>query len=179
MNHLVSSQDLSSQAKQAYDKGDFLEAARLFTSAAEALTTSGDQMGAAEQANNRSVALLKAGDAAGALQAVQDTDRVFQQGGDIRRQAIALGNLAAALEASRKLTEALDYYQQSADLLKQANDMELRTFVLKNLSALQLKMGRQFEAMASMDAALYPKKKMTFVEKILKKLLKVPLRMLH
>jgi len=33
--------------------------------------------------------------------------------------------------------------------------------------------------MASMDAALNPQKKMTLVEKILKKLLKVPLRMLH
>jgi hypothetical protein len=40
-------------------------------------------------------------------------------------------------------------------------------------------MGSQFEAMASMDAALSSKKKMTLVEKILKKLLKVPLRMLH
>jgi hypothetical protein len=57
--------------------------------------------------------------------------------------------------------------------------MELRTFALKNLSALQLRMGSQFEAMASMDAALYPQKKMTLVEKILKKLLKVPTRMLH
>ena len=179
MNELATSQEISSQAKQAYDKGNFLEAARLFKNAAEDLSAGGDQLGAAEQENNRSVALLKAGDAKGALLAAQDTDRVFQQGGDIRRQAIALGNIAAALEASGKLTEALDYYQQSADLLKQANDLELRTFALKNLSALQLRMGRQFEAMASMDAALNPKKKMTLVEKILKKLLKVPLRMLH
>jgi tetratricopeptide (TPR) repeat protein len=179
MNESVTPQAISDQAKQAYEKGEFLEAARLFSQAAEILNTRGDEMGAAEQKNNRSVALLKAGDAQGALQAVQDTDRVFQQGGDIRRQAIALGNLAAALEACGKLKEALDLYQQSADLLKQVNDMELRTFVLKNLSALQLKMGRQFEAMASMDAALNPQKKMTLVEKILKKLLKVPLRMLH
>ena len=136
-------------------------------------------MGAAEQKNNRSVALFKAGDAQGALQAVQGTDGVFQQGGDVRRQAMALGNLAAALEAGGKLKEALDYYQQSADLFKQVNEMELRTIALKNLSALQLRMGRQFEAMASMDAALYPQKKMTWVEKILKKLLKVPLRMFH
>jgi tetratricopeptide (TPR) repeat protein len=179
MNELASSQEQSKQAKQAYETGNFLEAARLFNHAAEGLTRSGNPLGAAEEENNRSVALLKAGDAHGALLAVQGTDLVFQQAGDTRRQAIALGNQAAALEGSGKLTEALDYYQQSADLLKQVNDLELRAFVLKNLSALQLKMGRQFEAMASMDAALYPKKKMTLVEKVLKKLLKVPLRMLH
>ena len=179
MHELANSQAISTQAKQAYEKGDFLEAARLFKQAAEILSAGGDEMGAAEEKNNYSVALLKAGDAQGSLQAVQGTDQVFQQGGDIRRQAIALGNLAAALEATGKSKEALDDYQQSADLLKQVNDMELRAFALKNLSALQLKMGRQFEAMASMDAALYPKKKMTLVEKILKKLLKVPLRMLH
>jgi len=179
MNDLASSQEQSKQAKQAYEMGNFLEAARLFNNAAEGLSRSGDALGAAEQENNRSVALLKAGDAQGALLAAQGTDQVFLQAGDTRRQAIALGNQAAALEGLGKLTEALDFYQQSADLLKQVNDLELRAFVLKNLSALQLRMGRQFEAMASMDAALYPKKKMTLVEKILKKLLKVPLRMLH
>jgi tetratricopeptide (TPR) repeat protein len=179
MNELATSQELSTQARQAYDTGNFPEAARLFKTAAEVLSAGGDRLGAAEQENNRSVALLKASDAQGALLAVQGTDQVFKQAGDVRRQAIALGNLAAALEASGKLTEALDNYQQSADLLKQVNDTELRTFALKNLSALQLRMGRQFEAMASMDAALNPKKKMTLVEKILKKLLKVPLRMLR
>jgi tetratricopeptide (TPR) repeat protein len=179
MNELATSQAISLQAKQAYEKGDFLAAAQLFDQAADSFSAGGDKMGAAEEKNNRSVALLKAGDTQGALQAVQGTDQVFQQGGDIRRQAIALGNLAAALEAAGKLKEALEDYQQSADLLQQVNDMELRAFVLKNLSALQLRMGRQFDAMASMDAALYPKKKMTLVEKILKKLLKVPTRMLH
>ncbi len=179
MTEVLTTQEIVKQARQAYDRSEFIEAARLFQRAVESLHSNGDLIGAAEQQNNQSVALLKAGDAQGALKAAQGTDRVFQSAGDVRRQAMALGNLAAALEACGKLAEALENYQQSADLLKQVNEPELRTFALKNLSALQLKMGRQFEAMASMDAALNQEKKMTLVEKILKKLLKVPFRMLH
>jgi tetratricopeptide (TPR) repeat protein len=173
----ANAQDLSNQGRQFFNEGNFRESARLFRNAADTLSAHGDHLGAAEQNNNLSVSLLKAGDAQGALAAVQGTDLIFQKAGDIRRQAISLGNLAAALESAGKFKEALDYYQQSADLLKEDNELELRTFALKNLSALQLRMGSQFEAMASMDAALNSTKKMTWIEKILKRLLKIPLGM--
>lgn len=68
-------------------------------------------------ANNCSVAYLKAGNAAAALEAVTGTDAIFAEKGDRLRQAMALGNQAAALEGLNQLDAAIGSYNQSAELL--------------------------------------------------------------
>jgi tetratricopeptide (TPR) repeat protein len=147
-------QPIIEQARTAYQDEDFSIAAGLFKSAQELFEASGDRLNAAEMANNRSVALLKAGDAAGALQAVQDSDGIFAQAGDVKRQAMALANTAAALEGLKKWSDALDLYEQSSELLKGAGEKELRAYVLKSISAIQLRQGNRLEAIATMDASL-------------------------
>jgi tetratricopeptide (TPR) repeat protein len=179
MSEPAALQNLSEQALSSYNSGDYQKAAALFTSVAEGFTKNGDNLSAAEALNNRSVALLKAGCAEEALQAAMGTDRVFASGGDSRRQAQALANQAAALEALKKNAEALNTYRQSAELLEQIGDKESLTFVMQSMSALQLRMGKQFDAMASMDAALASKKNLTLKEKLLKKLLRMPFKMLR
>ncbi|MDR3572736.1 MAG: hypothetical protein P4L50_02650 [Anaerolineaceae bacterium] len=167
------------KAQAAYQAGEFLQAASLFETAAQEYETDNNPLKAAEMQNNRSVALLKAGDSLKALQAAQGTDQIFLQAGDKKRQAIALGNQAAAYEALGKNDKALALYHQCADLLKEVNDLETRTFVLKSISALQMRTGKQFEAMASMEAALNTTEHLTVKEWIIKKLLKVPFKMLR
>jgi tetratricopeptide (TPR) repeat protein len=166
------------RAKETYQAGRYPEAAGLFEQAARQYSLGGDELNAAEMANNRSVALLQAGDAQGALDAVEGTDQVFAQAGDVRRQALAIGNQATALEVLKRLDDALERYRQSAALLKQIGDEENRAVVLKSISALQVRTGHQLEALASMDAALSVQKKLTLQERFLKKLLDVPMRML-
>jgi tetratricopeptide (TPR) repeat protein len=173
----VDRQEIERQAKADYQKGDFGNAARLYQEAA-ALARQNDPLTAAEMDNNASVALLQTGDAAGALRLCEGTDLIFAQAGDVKRQAMALGNQAAAWEAQKQHQKAIDRYTRSADLLKNTGERELRVYVLSSLSALQLKTGKYFEAMASMQIALDNKQKLTFREKILKKLLKVPFQML-
>jgi tetratricopeptide (TPR) repeat protein len=170
---------LSKRAEDAYKAGRFPEAAGLFEQAARKYTEDGNTLRAAEMANNRSVALLQAGDGKGALEAAECTDQVFAQAGDIRRQALAIGNQAAALEALNRLDEALAHYRQCANLLKQVGDDEDRAPVLKSISTLQIRTGHQFEALASMEAALDSQKKLSLQERFLKKLLNVPMRMMR
>ncbi len=166
-------------ANQAYQKGDFQSAAEYFEKAQLSYAQSGDAINAAEMANNLSVARLRMNDGEGALSAAQGTEKVFEDIQDVKRQAIALGNQAAALELLGKPEQALDLYESCSDLLKGTDEKELRAFVLSSISALQLKTGKQFQAMASMDAALDHKKQLSLKEKFLKKLLKVPFRMLN
>jgi tetratricopeptide (TPR) repeat protein len=170
---------LVEKAQSAYQAGEFAQAASLFETAAQEYELDNNPLKAAEMQNNRSVALLKNGDNSRALSAAQGTDQIFFQAGDKRRQAIALGNQAAALEAQGKNDQALALYRQCADLLKEVNDLQTRTFVLKSISALQMRTGKQFEALASMEAALDTTEHLTFKEWILKKLLRVPFKMLH
>ncbi len=147
-------EQIITQAKTAYQDEDFTHAAELFKSAEDVYTAAGDRLNAAEMANNRSVALLKGGSASSALEAGEGTYAVFAQAGDVKRQAMALANKAAALEGLKKYSEALQLYEQSSDLLKGIGEKELRAYVLKSISAIQLRQGNRLEAVASMDAAL-------------------------
>jgi tetratricopeptide (TPR) repeat protein len=167
------------EAQAAYQRGEFLNAAQLFEAAESSCLAADDRLAAAEMANNASVAYLQAGDAQTAWDKAQGTDELFAQAGDKKRQAIALGNQGAALEVLQKFDQSRDCYERSADLLKDAHEPELRASVLKSLSALQLRRGSQLEALASMNAALANQKKLSFKEKMMKKLLQVPFKMLN
>lgn len=170
---------ISDQARRLYQGGKFAEAAARYVQAAQLYQHAGQAADAAEAANNASVAHLQAGDASAALSAADGTDTVFAAAGDPRRQAMALANQAAAMEAMGRLEDALQRYGQSADLLKQTGETEMRALVLKNISTLQLRTGKQFQALASMDAALDNQPRLSIRERLLRKLLRVPLDMLN
>lgn len=161
------------KAKSAYAAEDFEEAARWYDRAGSQYSHLEDNLNAAEMANNRSVCLLRSGNSQAALAASRGTEKIFAQAGDLRRQAMALGNQAAAMESMQRLDEAISLYQNSNELLKQINDQELRIFVLQSLSGLQLKRRQYLQALATMQAALDIKKNLTLRERILKKLLQI------
>ena len=178
MNEPISVKQLVAEGKSAYQQGDFLAAAQVFDAAAAAYQAAGDKLNAAELRNNSSVAYLQAGESQSALEAVEGTPAIFSAAGDERRQGMALGNLGAALEAVNRLDEAAQAYQQSAELLQRAGENDLRSYVMKSLSALQLRTGHQIEALSTMQAGLegieHPKPK----QWLLKKLLRVPFKFL-
>ncbi len=171
--------ELIASAEKAYHARQYAEAADLFRQAAGHYTAAGNQVSAAEMANNQSVALLRSGEAQKALEACSGTDEIFAQAGETRQQALALGNQAAALEALDRLDEALHLYRQSSNLLNRIGDQETRAYVLKSISALQIRTGHQFEGLAAMEAALENKKKLSLQERILKKIIQIPFQMLR
>ncbi|HSF82030.1 MAG TPA: hypothetical protein VLA49_12390 [Anaerolineales bacterium] len=179
MSEPMSPNQLLAEAKKAYEMGNFVESAHTFEAAAQAFTSSGDELMASEMRNNSSVAFLQAGEAESALQAVEGTAAIFANAGDIRRQGMALGNLGAALEAVNLLDESVEAYMQSADLLKQAGDTDLRLHVMRSISALQLRTGRQIEALATMQAGLEDVDKPSPKQRFLKRLLDIPSRLMN
>ena len=166
------------QARTAYQDEDYSNAAELYKVAENEYSAAGDPLSAAEMANNRSVALLKAGDAKGALQAVEGTDAVFSGANDEKRQAMALANKAAALEALKKFPEALDAYEQSNEILKRIGENDLRAYVLKSISAVQLRQGKQLEAIASMQASLDTKPNPGVKDRFMKRLIQQVFKLL-
>jgi len=154
MNEPLSPQQLASEGKSAYQKGDFQGAGRAFAAAADGFRSAGDGLSAAEMANNRSVALLQAGDPKGSLQAVEGTDAVFAAAGDTRRQAMAVANRGAALEGLGRLQEAIAVYQQAADLMKKIGAHDLRAPLMQSLATLQLRTGSRLQGLATMQSGL-------------------------
>ena len=176
---MTTPQDLSAAGKRAYENGRYAQAAALFLQARDAWKEHNEPLEAAEAANNASVAFLQAGEAQTALDVVRGTAEIFTQAGDLKRAGMAWGNIAAALEALERLDEALDAYQQSADLLKRAGESDLRLHVMQAISALQLRSGRQLEALASMQAGLDGVGKLTPKQRFLRRLLQIPMDWLN
>jgi tetratricopeptide (TPR) repeat protein len=176
---ILNPEEQTEQAKKSYQQGDYQTAAQQFQAAAQAYRDQGKQALAAEMANNQSVAHLQDDDAQAALDCVLGTDKVFEQVGDKLKLAMALGNQAAAQEALGRLEEAETNYVRSADLLKELGEDELRAQVMKSISGVQMRSGRQLEALASMQAGVSGLKKPTLAQRWLKKLLDLPSKFLN
>lgn len=179
MNEAISPQKLAEEGKKAYQRSDFFAAAHAFEAAGQGFSATGDALSAAEMANNCSVAFLQAGDAPAALLAVEGTPSIFAAAGDTRRQGMALGNWAAALEALNRLDEAADAYCQSAEVLREAKEDAAYVQVMQALSALQLRMGRQIEALATMQAGLENAQRPTSKQRLIKQMLRLPFKFLE
>jgi tetratricopeptide (TPR) repeat protein len=163
---------------QHYRAERFAEAAQAFAEAAQALTAAGQAGAAAEMRNNLCVVRLAQADWPGALAAVEGTPPVFQAAGDVLRQGQAWANLAAAHDGAGHVEQAAEAYLQAIDLLGQAGDTETRAACFKKLSALQVKLGQQMQALASMRSGLTLSPELTAKEKLLKELLDKAMRLL-
>jgi tetratricopeptide (TPR) repeat protein len=159
---------IAEQGKQAFINKDFDEAIKLFNQAAEGYVLSHEALMTAEMQNNMSVALLQAGRPQESLTAALNTDQVFADAKDLKRQGMALGNQAAALEALKRYDEAIEKYDLAAQLFSQIGEGDLRALVMKSSAAIKLKTGRvtdsAFKMMGSLDAKDHP----SIFERILK-----------
>jgi tetratricopeptide (TPR) repeat protein len=171
MSEVLSPQALADEAQAAYQSGDYAKAARSYQASAQAYTALNDRPTAAEMGNNASVAWLKANNAKAAYAAAEGTPEIFAGIGDARREGIAWGNLAAALEALHRVPEAIQTYEKSIQKLEQCGEREYRAYVFKSLSALKLQTGKQLEAMALMDAGLSGMPQLSGSQKLLQRLL--------
>ncbi|MDZ7843622.1 MAG: hypothetical protein U5K99_02295 [Anaerolineales bacterium] len=164
--------------KKAYAAGDYAAAAEAYAGAAEALREGGQDLDAAEMENNRAVSLLQINRAEGAREAVRGTAEIFAAAGDLKRQAIALANTAAAEEGLGEKERALELYRRSADLLAELGEDQLRAEVMKSISSLQLRDRDALGALFSMRRGLAEVENPTLVQRLLKRLLELPAKFL-
>jgi tetratricopeptide (TPR) repeat protein len=166
------------RSKIEFRNGEYKSAIQGFLDAHKYFLDSNDSLAAAEMANNLSVAYLQAGQKKKALEIVQGTDLIFEEAGDTLKQAMALGNLAAALEALKQYKPAEEAYQRSADLFGVCGEKEFQSTVLKSLSALHIRQGKQLESIFSMQQSLDNQPTLSLKEKFLKRILKLPFKLL-
>lgn len=159
---------LNEKGKESFQNADFDESVDFFRQAAEGYALAKDEAAAAETKNNMSVALLQTGKPQEALDAALGTDQLFGSIKDIKRQAMALGNQAAAFEALNRYDEAVSAYERSAELFAQVDEGDMRAMVLKSSAAIKLKTGKITESAFKMMGSLEAKKNLGFFERIMK-----------
>ena len=179
MNKHLTAEQLAKEGKDLYEQEEYHEAAERFKQASIAYADGEDQVTAAEMDNNRSVSLLQAGEFQPALDAVGESDFIFESAGDVRRQAMAIGNRASALAKLGKKKEAQESFWEAARLLGDINESDLRASVLQSISKLQMSEGRFMEAISSMESGLENTQKLSLTKKLLKKLLRIPRKLLN
>lgn len=164
---------LAEEGQRAFEHRRFDQAADLFRRASEGYTLGRAGLLAAEMQNNLSVALLQAGRPGEALEAVQGTDQVFSGANDLKRQGMALGNRASALEALKRTDEALLAYESAAEIFRRAGEGDLLAMVKKSSAAIRLKHGQVGESALNMIGSLEAKEKPSLFERILKFLVRL------
>ena len=167
---------LADDGKKEYEKGDFTAAAGLFSQAAEAYAARGDALNAAEMKNNESVAFLQAGNAREAFQATDGTEEVFQKAGDIKRQAVAISNRAAALEGLKKWKEALAEYNRAASLFEQMGEGDMHSMVRKAAANINMKHLRVSDSQMDVLDSLRLVEKPTLTQRFMKFLLRIGIK---
>ncbi len=179
MCETLSPEQLAGEAGLAYRRMDYPAAQELYQAAAAGYSACGDFLMAAEMKNDQSVSLLQAGQPEQALRALTGTLELFTEGGDLRRQALVLGNQAAALEKLGRLDEAMSAYEHSAEILKQIGESDLRAYAMQAISKLQFRQGRQLEALATMQAGIDGICRPSPRQRLLKRLMRIPMKYLQ
>jgi tetratricopeptide (TPR) repeat protein len=174
----MSAQDLERQAMTAYEAGNWAQAEIGFHEAHQAFQREGNRLKSAEMSNNLCVVLLQVDRPQEALEAVEGTCDIFAAEGDDLRTAQSYGNLASAREACGDLAGAEEAYRQAAQLLEKAGATDDRAQTLTALSRIQLKRGKALQAVASMQSGLDDSPRLSFGKRILRKILRLPLRLL-
>jgi len=166
---------LAEQGKEAYQKANFAHAAKLFLQAAQAYESANDVLNAAEMKNNQSVALLQAGKAREALQATEGTEEIFQKANDLKRQGIAVGNRAAALEGLKQWADALAEYDRAASIFEQAGEGDMHSLVRKSAANINIKRGHIHDTQMDIYDSLRLVEKPTLTQRIMKFLMRLGL----
>ena len=176
---ILSAEEQVAHAREIYNKGDYKQAAHEFSVARKSFETQNLPIKVAEMANNQSVALLKSGNPQGALDIVLGTEIVFEKENEILFMAMAIGNSASALDALERIEEAEIEYKRRAKIFKELSEDQLYAETMKSLSALQLKSGRQIEAIANMQSGFDEIKRPNIRQRMIKKLLELPSKLLN
>lgn len=136
-----------------FDSNQFRASADCFQQCVTVMDEAGLTLDAAEMRNNLGVALVRVGDFEAAVEAIHGTDKLFADAGDIKKQGMALANQASAYEGLKSFEEAIQAYEQAIECFKASGEKKLLSVTLKNLSDLQLKTGKQYQAIASLQSA--------------------------
>ena len=172
---MLTPEGLEKEGAAAYKQGDYPASGHSYAAAAQAYDARNEPVRSAEMRNNSSVSWLQAGETELALIAVEGTEAVFAAAGEKRLQAMAIGNKAAALDVLGRLDEAVVLYEQSAAILEEIGEGELRAYILQALSKIQFRTGRQLEALATMQAGVEGIQRPSLRQKLLKRLLRIPM----
>ncbi len=170
----MNSQELS----QIAEEGKLKETATSLEHDRQAAVGAGDLRKAAILSNDLGVVHFLAGEYDESRVCLERASEGFAGLDDAAGQARSLGNLARLEDKAGDARSAVGLYQQAADLLHEAKEVEDESATLKMLSMLYARHAAWLQALAAYDRALFVKPHMSIMERLLHWLYQIPLRMM-
>jgi tetratricopeptide (TPR) repeat protein len=170
---IQSVEDIINLAGISYNNGEFIQSADYYFQAAIFYKSQNNFILSAEMKNNQSVALLLGKQGQNALEACLGTAEFFLENNEEKRAGVAYANEAAAYQAINEFQIAEERYKQAANILNSIGEKEMYAQIFHSLSQLQLRMGKQFDALTSMKTNLENTEDTSFKKRLLKFLLNI------
>jgi len=139
----------------------------------------GDQSQLAEIANDLGVVYTVLRQWSQAEKWIREAQLRFVDMRDYDGEAQTLGNLGSMYRARGDLRQAAAHFQLAADRFHLVADRERRATTLKALGMIRLRQLRFLQALATFEAALESLPSPTFIQRLILRIISVPLRALH
>ena len=170
---------LADDGKSLYQAKKYLPAAESYQKAADGYHALGNSLLEAEMRNNQCVALLQAQEPRRALEAVQGTEEIFLEAGQLTKAGMALANKATALKELGRRESALEIFSRAGEIFQSANEDALFLQTMQSVSSLKFHSRDLLGALFAMQEGLEGVEKLTWRQRLLKKLLRIPDKLLN
>lgn len=171
-------ESLKEEGLRLYRLGDYEAAASLFKEAEGVFAEAGDIRGQGEMFNNLGVLHLQAQQWAEAEEAFERAGDKFVSAEDNLGRAQTLGNLGELFRRRGQREEAVDSLKEAASLLREIGEREEEAKTLELISRIRIEQRRWLEALHFYDLSLACVEPPRLKERILRRLVQIPLSML-
>lgn len=166
-------QTIEAEGQRLFAQKQYEEAAERFALAQRAFAETGHELKAAEMLNNVGVVYRRAGKHQEAANALEEARQTFARLGDQRRQAQALGNLGGLYSKMKRYDESAACFQEAIGLFGELDDRARQAETLRAMAIMQFKRGQRSQALSTYEEALYFLPNLTFLQRLLRLLLKL------
>ena len=170
---------LVDEGRALYRQGDLGQAQACLQQAYQVYQDQGNMNGLAETANDLGVLFTVLRHFSEAESWLRQAHRLFVEMEDYDGEAQTLGNLGSMYQAQGDLKEAAAHLQQAAARFHLVGDDERRADTLRALSIVRLRQFRFLQAVAAYDTALACKPNPTALQRLLRRILSLPQRLLQ
>ncbi|TKJ27712.1 MAG: hypothetical protein CEE40_12900 [Chloroflexi bacterium B3_Chlor] len=169
---------LKERGMKLFRFGEYEEAASLFGEAHALYVDLNDEKGQGETLNNLGAVRTQEGHWDQAAEAFDKARQIFESLGDKNGEAQTLGNLGTMYRHRGDKEGAVEHLKAAADLFHETGGREMESATLRAISRIRLGQAKWFEALHFYDLSLASAEPPGVKERILRRLIQIPLNML-
>ena len=166
-------QALEEKGKRLFGQEQYKDAAERFLLAQRAFAEAGDELKVAEMLNNAGVAYRRDRKHKEAADVLERARQSFADLGDRGREAQTLGNLGGLYSMMKRYDKSEASFKKAIEIFEALDERAQHAQTLRAMAIMKFKRGPRSEALTLYEEALYFLPNPTFLQRVLRFLLRV------